>query len=399
MRILFLTTILLSKKRNGGEVASQCFIDALQQIGHEVTVVGYLRKGDSLEQHPTHNVIVVDERYTETRKSKRNLLLWYTLSFLQNLPYSSAKYFAKAYKTLVQQQLQTHTYDLVIIDHAQMGWLLNCIPDGCPIVTIAHNVEQQIYQESSQSTANPIARWVYQREAKLIGRIEQQLAISAQQIWTLTENDAHYFAKMTGTNKSKVFGIPPRSTDPTPAHLSKSFDIALLGSWDWAANDETLRWFLRAIYPQLPTDLSIQVAGKGADWIVGQYPNLHYQGVVPDAQSFLAQAKVIAIPTLRGGGIQIKTLDAIASGSQIVATPIALRGIAHPPKTVTVAKDAGIFAACLTEKVQMETTNASQEAKTWYHNRQQQFLRDIQAAVIELDEPYQISSISEKEQA
>lgn len=30
MRILFLTTIILSKNCNGGEVASQCFIDALK---------------------------------------------------------------------------------------------------------------------------------------------------------------------------------------------------------------------------------------------------------------------------------------------------------------------------------------------------------------------------------
>jgi hypothetical protein len=48
----------------------------------------------------------------------------------------------------------------------------------------------------------------------------------------------------------------------------------------------------------------------------------------------MAQAKVVAIPTLSGGGIQIKTLDAIASGSAIVATPVALRGISDPPATV-----------------------------------------------------------------
>lgn len=49
MNILFLTTIILSKHCNGGEVASQCFIDSLRQSGHNISVVGYLRKGDILE--------------------------------------------------------------------------------------------------------------------------------------------------------------------------------------------------------------------------------------------------------------------------------------------------------------------------------------------------------------
>ncbi|MGC1244771.1 MAG: hypothetical protein WA865_01010, partial [Spirulinaceae cyanobacterium] len=126
MKILFLTTILLSKNRNGGEVASQCFIDGLREGGHEVKVVGYLRKGDILE-HNSQNTIVVEERYTETSKNKVYPLIWFILSILLNLPYSAAKYYSSKYKQIVKQLLATDKYDLVIIDHSQLSWLKNVV--------------------------------------------------------------------------------------------------------------------------------------------------------------------------------------------------------------------------------------------------------------------------------
>ena len=387
MRILFLTTILLSKNRNGGEVASQCFIDALNKLGHDVEVVGYLRKGDALDTC-AHKIKVVDQRYTETRKaSKLSLINWYTLSLVNGLAYSAAKYYSGAYVKLLKQRLQSNLHDIIIIDHAQLGWLLRYIPEQCRMITIAHNVEQSIYQEIYQRSTHPIARWVYRRESALIQASEDQLAHEAQQIWTLTENDAKYFSNLTGTDKARVFGLPPTSAATRQDSLDKSFDIGLLGSWAWTANDEALQWFLSSVYPYLPADVSIHVAGKGADWLTDRYPNIHYRGVVPDAQEFLAQARVIAIPTLSGGGIQIKTLDAIASGSLIVATPIALRGIANPPATVETAQQPKAFANQLLKAVQMPSAQAATDAKAWYRDRQQQFLNDIHHAVDQLCHP------------
>ncbi|NER80222.1 MAG: glycosyltransferase [Leptolyngbya sp. SIO1D8] len=384
MKILFLTTILLSKNCNGGEVASQCFVDALSELGHHVEVVGYLRKNDSLDSS-NHKFNVVDERYIETRKaSKLTLAAWYVLSLVKGLAYSAAKYYSNAYIKLVKALLKTGEYDIVIVDHAQLGWLLRCISDRHRIITIAHNVEQSIYQEIYQRSTHPIARWVYQREARLIKVSEDQLALTAQQVWTLTESDAAYFSGIAGLGKAKVFGLPPTSTATDKELPDKAFDVGLLGSWSWTANDEALQWFLKSVYPHLPADLSIHVAGKGADWLTDQYPNIHYRGVVPDAQVFLAEARVVAIPTLSGGGIQIKTLDAIASGSLIVATSVALRGIAKPPPMVAIAEQPREFADQLFKAVQMPSEQVAADAKAWYRDRQQKFLQDTHLAVNEL---------------
>ena len=67
MKILYLTTVLPRKRKTGGEIASQCFIDALAQSGHNVVVVGYQRKNDAIEKISSE--ISVDERYIETNKN------------------------------------------------------------------------------------------------------------------------------------------------------------------------------------------------------------------------------------------------------------------------------------------------------------------------------------------
>ena len=122
MKILYLTTVLPSGRRTGGEIASQCFINALKQCGHEVLVVGYQRPDDTKLKND--NEVVVEKRYIETQKSKYYPFLWMILSLLKGLPYSAAKYYSQKYLTKIKSILQRNDYDTVIIDHAQLGWLL-----------------------------------------------------------------------------------------------------------------------------------------------------------------------------------------------------------------------------------------------------------------------------------
>ncbi len=381
MKIIFLTTIILSKNCNGSEVASQCFIDSLRQNGHEVSVVGYLRKGDILE-HNTQETLIVDERYIETSKSKFDALIWLALSFFKNLPYSSAKYYSRTYINLVKNLLLTENYDIIIIDHAQLAWIANFIDNKSKLIFIAHNIEHQIYEEHCKKTKNFLLKLIYRREANLIRVLEEHLLKVVKQVWTLTEHDSKYFDRLGRLSKTKTFAIPPNSTNLQDKAITKSFDIGLLGSWSWKANVEALQWFLQTVYPYLPTHLSIHIAGKGADWLDSKYPNVTYRGVVPDAQEFMAQAKVVAIPTLSGSGIQIKTLDAIASGSVIVATPIAMRGISNPPSTITVTENPEKFAQHLVSATTLSLNNQhSHDAKNWYFTRINHFHNDINDAI------------------
>lgn len=385
MKILFLTTILLSQRRNGGEVSTQCFIDALNENGHHVTVLGYLRKGDYLENQ-THNTHIVSERVTETSSSKLDTIFWLFKSFLINLPYSSVKFYSKKYVQMVEHFLSTEDYDIVVIDQPQLSWLEPLVSRKKRIAMIAHNVEHQIYEELARKTKKTLLKFIYKREARLIKVQEDRLANTVSQIWAYTEDDANYFLSLGGSSKILTFGHSPETKKTFGVLIPKTFDIGLIGSWSWSANIEALEWFIEKIYPHIPSNLSIHIAGKGGNWISNKFSNIYYRGVVPDAQEFLSQARVIAIPTLSGGGIQNKTLDAIASGSQIVATPISLRGISDPPITVSVAETPDEFARLLVRAIENSSEQTSNEAFNWYRERKKKFKQSIHDAICEITE-------------
>jgi len=383
MKVLFLTTLLPRKKRMGSEVASQCFIDALTQSGCQVSVVGYMRKDDVFE--PNQQEVLVDKRYIETKKAKYYPIVWLTLGLLKGLPYSAAKYYSDSYLTTIKKLLESVKYEAIIIDHPQLGWIERFLKSKEKLVIITHNIEHEIYLDNFENASNLISRWIYRREASLIKEMEDKLATTAKQVWTLTQHDAKYFSKVEGASTVKVFDLSPGLAPVKEKSINKEFDVGIIGSWAWKANEEGLRWFLQSVYPHLLAHLSIHVAGRGAEWLIEKYPNIHYRGFVPDAQEFMAQAKVVAIPTLSGGGIQIKTLDAIASGSAIVATPLALRGISEPPKTVQMAQQPEDFANLLVSAVASPSVQqAFEDARNWYCTRRDKFLTDVACAINQL---------------
>lgn len=377
MKILFLTTVLPAKRRMGSEVASQAVIDVLSNLSADVTVVGYIRHNDNY--CTAANEISAGRRVIETRSSRTYPLLWLGSSFLQGLPYSVGKFKSKEFVRVVDSLLKTDAYDLVVIDHVQMSWLIDTIAGSGKTVGLAHNIEHQMYRSFGRDQSSRLRSWMFRREARLLEKLEIRFANQVEQMWTLTKHDAGYFQGIKENGGVMEIPVPASATPIEAGSVSKEFDIGLIGSWTWKANEEGLRWFFDTVYPCLPTDISICIAGSGADWLSGRYPNVRYMGFVDDARVFLGKARVVAIPTLSGGGIQIKTLDAIASGSRIVTTPLGLRGISDPPPTVSAAETAEEFANKLLGAANAKDT-ASSTALALEWSRQRNTLCSNQVA-------------------
>lgn len=382
-KVLFLTTILPSQKVGGGEVASQAFINGLEQNGCQVSVVGYIRKGEVFRPKPCE--LVVEERYIETSKVKAHAVLWLALSLLIGLPYSAAKYYSRAYIDLVKSLLAINQFDIIVIDHSQLGWLIKSFEHKCKIIFIAHNIERDIYLNHYSNSNNPFNKWLYAREARMIEKLELELSKQATEVWTLTDHDADYFSRLSKTSTVKALCLPPILNSQFKGTIEKKFDIGLIGSWTWKFNEDGLRWFFDYVYPELSDNLSIHVAGKGAEWLNQKYSNVQYEGFVPNAQVFMSQARVVALPMLGGSGVQIKSLDALASGSAIVATPTSMRGISFSPTMVKTTENPKDFARLLSFEVNNQNTQNSKDtariAFEWFENRKVRFVNDLACSV------------------
>lgn len=375
MHIVFCTTVLPSKKRTGGEIASQSFIDAIRDAGHSVSVFGYLRPDDNNSLAPGE--VCVGRRPIETDGAGTNKYMWVAGAVRSGLPYSAHKYVSNSYLRALENELSKSPRALVVIDHAQTGFLLDAVPSECAVVFIAHNVEEHIYRAQLGTASSRLKRWLMAREARLIADLERRVSRRSECTWVLTEADRVHFAG-SGGKRVSVAEIPATRFGCGIAPSSCAYDIGLIGTWTWRANAEGLAWFQREVVPLLSHGLRIAVAGKGAENIV-RAP-VQALGFVPDAMEFLESCAVIAIPSTSGGGIQVKTLDAIATGRPIVATSMALRGIDEVPNSVRSADTAESFVQAL-ESTRLAHVDHGKTALAWSRARAERFREVINAEI------------------
>lgn len=376
MTVLFLTTILPGDRRTGSEVASAAFVEAMRAAGRRVVVLGYRRLGTDPPRH-ADDVAAADRRI-ETRGAGVRALGWMAGAFARRIPYSVAKYRSRAYRGAVDQLLGEGP-DAVVLDHAQMAWALPPGGPGRPWAYIAHNVEHDLYRAAGERGRGPLAL-VNRREARRIEAVERALAAAATRVWALSEADARGLESL-GAPAPRRFDLAPAEVGETGGDVEAHHDVGLLGTWTWEANAAGLRWFLDEVWRRLPGSVGVAVAGAGAP----ELPDgVTRAGVVPDARAFLRAARVVAIPSVAGSGVQVKTLDAIAAGVPVVATSLALRGIPDPPATVRVADGAEAFARALVEALAGPADGAEAAARAWAAERRARFEADVAAALEEL---------------
>ena len=360
-----------SGRRSGGEFVSQAFIDAITDAGHDVTVVGWIPPGYTLPDRPgPERIVPAGTRHIETVSAPRaDKAAWLASALARRLPYSAAKYRSRSYL-----QAAAGAADVTLVDHAQVGW---AAPASGRVIYMAHNAEQALYDEAAAARTGAAAR-VLRREARLIGRIERDLVERAESIWALTADDAGTLREL-GAKDVTVFDVPGRAA--AAAAAGERDGVRLIGNWTWGPNESGLRWFAEEVVPKLREDIPVVVAGAGADWLEAD-PRIRYEGRVADADAFLAGGRVLAVPSLAGSGVQVKTLDALAAGAWIVATTTGVRGIAHPPPSLVMADTPAQFARELERLVAApESARPSHESLTWSARRREAFAAQVRGAI------------------
>jgi hypothetical protein len=380
--VLMLTNVLPGGRRTGGEIVTQSVVDALFKAGREVRTLGYRRPGDGAR--PQRGELCVGRRPAETRAAGPRALAWGARALATRTPYSTTKWRSRAYLRAVDEALGEGP-GAVIVDHAGLHVVAPPADrSGARSVFLAHNAEGEMYARLAAAAGTRAGRSVYAREARLIREVETQLATRSRQVWTLTESDADYFRAISPAADVRTLEVASPLCEPVDA-AGPEYDVALIGTWNWRANAHGLEWFADEVVPRLPAGMTVEVAGRGADWLQGRHPNVAVRGVVPDAQRFMSKARVMAVPSVEGGGVQVKTLDAIASGVPVVATRVATRGLHGLPASVAVAEGAADFAENLRSLAAEPGRDALRaEAVAWSRARRERLDANVASWVGEL---------------
>jgi hypothetical protein len=375
MTVLFVTTMMPGARVTGSEVVSGTFIETMRRVGHRVIVLAYRRVGSNPETGADD--VCVADRHIETKGAGLRPYWWMVRGVATQMPYSAAKYVTARFRERVAEILATSEPDLIVVDHAQMAW---AVPrNSQSIIYIAHNAEHKLYADAAARAGRPMA-WVNRRESMMIESVERGIAERASQSWVLSERDAGSLRDLTPNAEPVVFGMPPAlGAIEAPGEI---YDVATIGSWTWEANAAGLRWFVDRVVPLLPSGTRVGVAGAGAEEITAGKPGITYEGRVPDATRFLAKSRTIAVPSVAGAGVQIKSVDAIGTQMPVVATSFALRGLEDLPETVKTADEPADFAGAISDQTRTAPSQGDRDrAADWVRGRRNAFEETVAASL------------------
>jgi glycosyltransferase involved in cell wall biosynthesis len=354
----------------GGEIWSQNIVDGMRAAGGHVTVLGY----DYRAMGPQDGEWPVAPLTVETAKAPAAALRWGLSAVVNNRPYTVQKWIRRDYLSALRGLLADASWELLVLDHAGMAWLIDHIGD-VPAVHVAHQAESKLYAQ--QAGGSWPARAVYRREATFIKAAEQRLALRMREVWTLSEDDSEYFRGLgaKAVRTLPVAGRPGWSRSPLRNEMAA--DVSILGSWTWQPNREGLLWFLREVRPRLPAQWRFDVAGKFSKGSLPDLPNVRFLNVIPDAWAFLQGAQRIAVPSISDVGVPLKLLDAIAAGPPVVTTPAAARHLGPSPPHVALANTPAAFAKALREAQSTDLTAGDR----WSAERRRQLQQSLADAL------------------
>lgn len=251
------------------------------------------------------------------------------------------------------------TTDCLLVSSAAMVQYCHNRPAAMPAVLDLVDVDSDKWRQYAEKTAW-FWRWLYQREARLVGDIEAAAAHSFDYLTLVSDSEADCFRQLhPKAPPEKVRGLSNGVDSsyfaPTGA-TAVTGRIVFTGEMNYKPNVEAVLWFVSAVWPKilaLQPEASFIIVGRNpvpAIRALHQQQNIQVTGRVDDVRPWLASAALVVAPMQLARGIKNKVLEAMAMAKPLVATPQAMYGLQQLPSSeaLIIASDASDFAgACV----------------------------------------------------
>jgi polysaccharide biosynthesis protein PslH len=223
-------------------------------------------------------------------------------------------------------------------------------------------------------TTSGLERIVRLLDRRAWRRFERRIAGRADAVVVLTESDGE--AAIDVAAGSPIYTIPLKADLP-PAPLdaigASPPSVIFVGGFGHPPNVDAARRLALRIFPcvreRSPESLLYLVGDKPPpDVRALARDGIVVTGGVPEVESYLNRAAVVAAPLRVGGGMRLKVLEALGAGKALVATPRAVEGLAiRDGEHALVADSDAAFADALLRLLddQDERRRLGASARSW----------------------------------
>ena len=277
-------------------------------------------------------------------------------------PVQLLRHRSRAATRRVREILGGEEVDLV---HVEGFYLMQHVPAwvDVPVLLVEQNIEYELEHQRARTGGEGVMRLdAFQRSVRTHAA-ELACWRRASRLATVTDEDrATIKAQLKGTHISVVPdgvdhlpGPEQRNREPVSSGMASGDAplVMLLANFAYAPNVDAARFLCHEILPRLRRSVAdVRL------WLVGNAPpgevlalendRIHVTGYVPDVLPYLDLADVLVCPLRIGGGIKVKTIEALRRGKALVTTPIGAQGLpAEARSAMCIAEDPDGFAGAL----------------------------------------------------
>lgn len=249
--------------------------------------------------------------------------------------------------TEMAQRVASHLAAGVDATYVFSGQMAQYAPAGAILDLV--DVDSAKFGQYARSARDPLRRWLWSREDRMLGIWERRAAERALAVLFVSDAEAALWRERGGGGAVTVVpnGIDtdrfdPARERPRPASLGSGPSILFTGQMDYPPNVEAVRCFAGETMPLLADGtVRFVIAGRSPTAAVRALASdsVVVTGEVEDMRDWLAHADVVVAPLRTARGVQNKVLEALAMARPVVASSPAATGLDLRPGTDLLVAD------------------------------------------------------------
>lgn len=390
MKVLMLTPYLPYPLVSGGQIRTYNLLKHLSK-NHDITLFALIKEEkerEHLKELKKYCRKIKLFKRTEKPWAPRNVIL----AALTPYPFLVTRNWPLTMKKTVRKELAMDTYDII---HAETFYMMpNIPPTNIPTILAEQTIEYLGYQDYTKQ-ANPLIRPLLAIDVAKIKYWERYYWGKADKLITMSQEDKEFIEQELHTNLNISIvanGVDLEYFAKTKKNLPQAPTVLFVGTFKWLPNKEAVDFIVEKIWPQVVKKLPqarLKIVGFSPTEKIkgyGKDSSIDVLGGIPDIRDAFATSHMLLAPIRSGKGTRFKVLEAMVTGTPVVATNLAVEGIAVRPGVNVLTADTASDLADRTVRVLKDEKLRKELAREGQKVIQEHYSWDIIAG--HLDEVY-----------
>ncbi len=253
---------------------------------------------------------------------------------ISKYPFLVVRNYSTKAAAAVKEELKNNHYDLI---HAETFYMMPHIKQTkIPTILVEQTIEYLGY-ENYADQASPYLRPLLNIDIHKIKNWEKHYWQRSNKLIVMSQEDKDFikpFVRETSKIAVVENGVDIQWFDQKKRLEPEKPTILFVGTFNWLPNREAVKFLVNQVWPKISQQIK-----SARLWIVGNAPtedvlklnqrdrHIQVTGGIPDIRDAFRAATVLVAPVFSGKGTRYKVLEAMAAGTPVVATPLAVEGL------------------------------------------------------------------------